>query len=62
MSDWRAVLERMASQHPAAFLAAPTIVAAVHVRYENAPILPARQWLALWQWRIRPGAAIARDR
>ncbi len=62
VADWRAVLDRMTSQHPAAFLASPAIVAAIHQRYENAPILPARQWLALWQWRIRPGAAIARDR
>ena len=60
--NWRAVLDRMANQHPAAFLAAPPPVAAVHTRLDNALIMPVRQWLYLWQWHIRPGAAIARDR
>lgn len=59
---WRAVLDRMASQHPAAFLAAPPNVVAVSARFDNVTILPLKQWLSLWHWRIRPGAAIARDR
>jgi peptide/nickel transport system substrate-binding protein len=62
VGTWRAVLDRMASQHPAAFLASPSTIAAVHGRFDNVLIMPVRQWLYLWQWRIRPGAAIARDR
>jgi peptide/nickel transport system substrate-binding protein len=59
---WRAVLARMTSQHPAIFLAAPVNLVAVNTRYDNVAVLPVRQWLALWQWRVRPGAELARDR
>lgn len=60
--SWRSVLKRMADQHPAAFLASPSNVVAVHTRYENVTVLPVRQWLSLWQWRVKPSAALARDR
>ena len=59
---WRSVLKRMADQHPAAFLAAPSNVVAVHTRYDNVTVLPVRQWLSLWQWRVKTSAALARDR
>jgi hypothetical protein len=52
----------MSSQHPAIFLAAPVNLVAVNTRYDNVAVLPVRQWLALWQWRVRPGAELARDR
>lgn len=60
--SWRSVLQRMAATHPAAFLASPSNVVAVHTRYENVTIRPVRQWLSLWQWRVKPSAALARDR
>ena len=59
---WGAVLARMAAQHPAAFIAAPNNLVAVHRRYDNVIIWPSRPWLSLWQWRVRPEAALARDR
>jgi peptide/nickel transport system substrate-binding protein len=59
---WRAVLSRMASQHPAIFIAAPSSIVAVHRRYDNVIIWPSRAWLSLWQWRVRPEAALPRDR
>jgi len=59
---WRAVLSRMASQHPAIFIAAPSSIVAVHRRYNNVIIWPSRAWLSLWQWRVRPDAALPRDR
>jgi peptide/nickel transport system substrate-binding protein len=59
---WRAVLQRMTSQHPAVFLAAPGNQVAVHKRFDNVIIWPSRPWLSLWQWRVRPDAALPRDR
>ena len=59
---WRAVLARMASLHPAVFIAAPGSIVAVHRRYDNVIIWPSRAWLSLWQWRVRPDAALPRDR
>lgn len=59
---WRAVLQRMASQHPAVFLAAPGNQVAVHRRLDNVIVWPSHPWLSLWQWRVRPDAALARDR
>ena len=59
---WRAVLTRMSSQHPAIFVAAPTNAVAVHTRFDNVTIWPSHAWLSLWQWRVRPEAALPRDR
>jgi peptide/nickel transport system substrate-binding protein len=59
---WRAVLDRMASQFPAIFLAAPASLIAVHRRFDNVVIWPTHPWVSLWQWRVRPGAALGRDR
>jgi len=59
---WKAVLDRMASQHPAIFIAAPPNPVAVHRRFDNVITWANRPWLSLWQWRVRPEAAIARDR
>ena len=58
---WRAVLTEMANQHPAIFIAAPGNPIAIHQRFENAVLWPSHSWLSLWQWRVRPGAALARD-
>jgi peptide/nickel transport system substrate-binding protein len=59
---WNGVLARMASLHPAVFLAAPGKQVAVHRRYDNVIIWPSHPWLSLWQWRVRPEAALPRDR
>ena len=59
---WHAALDRMASQYPAIFIAAPSNPIAVHRRFDNVIIWPSRTWLSLWQWRVRPDAALARDR
>lgn len=58
---WRAALARMTSDHPAIFLAAPVDLVAISRRYDNVSVLPVRPWLSLWQWRVRPGAALPRD-
>ena len=59
---WRAALARMTAQHPAIFIAAPSNMIAVHSRLDNVIIWPSHAWLSLWQWRVRPEAAISRDR
>lgn len=62
VAAYRAALTRMASEVPAIVLAAPLNQVAVHRRYANVQIWPAKSWLSLWQWRVRPDAALPRDR
>lgn len=59
---FRAALARMAAWQPAVVAAAPVNRVVVHRRYDNVIVRPSRAWTALWQWRIRPGAALPRDR
>ena len=59
---WGAVLNRMTAWHPAIFLAAPVNVVAVHQRFANVTIWPTKSWRSLWLWRVRPEAALPRDR
>jgi peptide/nickel transport system substrate-binding protein len=62
VAAYRAALTRMGSEVPAIVLAAPPNQVAVHRRYANVQIWPAKSWLSLWQWRVRPDAALPRDR
>ncbi len=61
-AGYRAALQRMAQEAPAAFLAAPYNNVGIHSRYENVQIWPVKQWSSLWQWRVRRGAELPRDR
>ena len=58
---WRAALAEMAAQRPAIFVAAPGNPIAIHPRFDNAILWPSHTWLSLWQWRVRPSAALPRD-
>lgn len=62
IAAYRAALARMASEVPAIVLAAPLNQVAVHRRYTNVQVWPTKSWLSLWQWRVRPDAALPRDR
>jgi peptide/nickel transport system substrate-binding protein len=62
VSAFRTALGRMGAWQPAVVAAAPGNRVVVHRRYDNVIVRPSRAWTALWQWRIRPGAALARDR
>ena len=62
IAAWGAVLARMTVWHPAIFLAAPVNVVAVHRRFTNVTIWPSKSWRSLWLWRVRPEAALPRDR
>lgn len=59
---WQAVFARMAGERPAIPLAAPLNTVAVHTRYAGLLVWPARAYLSIWQWRVRPEAALPRDR
>jgi len=61
-AGYRAALQRMAHEAPAAFLAAPYNNVGLHSRFENVQIWPVKQWSSLWQWRVRRGAELPRDR
>ncbi len=58
---FRSALTRMATWQPAIVAAAPVNRVMVHRRYDNVIVRPSRALTALWQWRIRPGAALPRD-
>ncbi|MEP6590054.1 MAG: peptide ABC transporter substrate-binding protein [Gemmatimonadota bacterium] len=62
LAAWGAVLSRMTAWHPAIFLMAPVNVIAVHQRLTNVTIWPSKSWRSLWLWRVRPEAALPRDR
>jgi peptide/nickel transport system substrate-binding protein len=59
---YREVLARVTLAHPAIFMAAPSNAIAVSSRYDNVTLWPSRTWLSVWQWRVRPSAALPRDR
>jgi peptide/nickel transport system substrate-binding protein len=59
---FRTALARMAEWQPVIVAAAPANRVAVHRRFDNVIVRPSRAWTALWQWRIRPGASLPRDR
>jgi len=53
--EWHAVLRRIESTSPAAFLYALIYVFGIHRRYENVTIRPESSWASLWRWSEGPG-------
>ena len=60
--DWRAAVRLMAADMPALFLAAPVAFPAVHRRFTNVSLRPESTWSTVWQWSVRPGQQLDRDR
>jgi ABC-type transport system substrate-binding protein len=54
--------KRIADDAPAIFLAAPVFGTPVHRRFTNVIIRPESNWSLVWQWALRPGQQISRDR
>ena len=52
MGEWR----------PAVVVASPINIVGVHARYDAVRIRGIKAWSDLWRWKVRTGAAIARDR
>ncbi len=59
---WLAAMRQLEESAPAAFLYAPYDVVALHRRFENVSLRPGSPWMMAWQWRVREGAELARDR
>lgn len=59
---WAAAMQRLEAGAPAAFLYAPYDVVAIHRRFEDVELRSDSPWLMIWKWRVRPGAALPRDR
>ncbi len=59
---WHEAIRRMVDDAPAAFVYAPVNPTAIHTRFERVAIRPEAYWGAVWQWRVRPGRELARDR
>jgi peptide/nickel transport system substrate-binding protein len=55
-------VRRLADDAPAIFLVAPVFGTPVHRRFTNVTIRPESNWLLVWQWTLRPGQEIERDR
>jgi peptide/nickel transport system substrate-binding protein len=59
---YRAAMRRIAEDVPAVFLAALVFGTPVHRRFTNVVVRPESNWSLVWQWALRPGQAIDRDR
>lgn len=61
-AGFRAALARMAAWQPAITAAAPANRVAVHERFDHVIVRSSKAWTSLWQWRVKPGAMLPRDR
>jgi len=59
---YQQAVRRLAEDVPAVFLAAPVFGTPVHARFTGVAIRPESHWSQAWQWRLRPGRQIDRDR
>jgi|CXWL01.1.fsa_nt_gi peptide/nickel transport system substrate-binding protein len=62
VAAYRAAFARIGAEVPAIVLAAPLNQVALHTRYSNVLFWPVKSWSSLWRWRVRPDAALPRDR
>ncbi|MGH7658311.1 MAG: peptide ABC transporter substrate-binding protein, partial [Gemmatimonadales bacterium] len=58
---YRAALDVLEADAPAAFMAAPPALIALHRRFDNVRIRPESLWLSLWEWTVNPDAMLPRD-
>lgn len=59
---YRDAVRQIAEDVPAIFLAAPVFGTPVHRRFTNVVVRPESSWSLVWQWALRPGLQIDRDR
>jgi peptide/nickel transport system substrate-binding protein len=57
-----AAVRQIAEDVPAIFLAAPVFGTPVHRRFTSVVVRPESSWSLIWQWALRPGQQIDRDR
>ncbi len=58
---YRAAVTRIDQDRPAAFLAAPATLVAVHRRFQDVSFSPLSLWSEIWRWKVKPGAQLRRD-
>jgi len=61
-TTWHETVRLLVSDAPAAFIFAPSSAIAVHRRFDRVVIRPESFWASIWQWRLKPGQALPRDR
>ena len=59
---WHETIRLLVADAPAAFLYAPSSAIAVHRRFDRVVIRPESFWASIWQWRLRTGQMLPRDR
>jgi ABC-type oligopeptide transport system substrate-binding subunit len=59
---WHETVRLLVSDAPAAFIYAPSSAIVVHRRFDRVAIRPESFWASIWQWRIKPGQLLPRDR
>lgn len=62
LAIWRQILTLIIRDAPAIFVYAPTNAMVLHRRYQNVIVRPTSYWADVWQWSVRPGQQISRDR
>jgi peptide/nickel transport system substrate-binding protein len=60
--QWRAAYTALQNDAPAAFIASPPTLFALHRRYRNVHLRPESLYSDLWLWSVDPARRIARDR
>ncbi|HEV8598570.1 MAG TPA: peptide ABC transporter substrate-binding protein [Gemmatimonadales bacterium] len=60
--EWRAAYAALQNDAPAAFIASPPTLFALHRRYRNVHLRPESLYSDLWLWSVDPARRIARDR
>ena len=60
--DWRAAYAALQADVPAAFIASPPTLFALHRRYRNVHLRPESLYSDLWLWSVDPARRLARDR
>ncbi len=57
LTDWRAALETIQHDAPAAFIYSPRVIFGISRRFGNVELVPYSYWLNLWRWTVNDGPA-----
>jgi peptide/nickel transport system substrate-binding protein len=57
LATWRAALETIEYDAPAAFIYSPLVIFGIDSRFGNVALVPYSYWLDLWRWTVHDGPA-----
>lgn len=57
LAHWRAALETIQYDSPAAFIYSPRVIFGINRRFGNVDLVPYSYWLNLWRWTVDDGPA-----